>query len=115
MKHLTDDKYIQIIKDNKVPGIYAEVIAFMREWDEVRTDINPEAAWYPFDTEEPKEKFEYISRAAVVNTLIEFAKEIYEKESLYEPLIETVIEIESRISDLPIRMIKNEVMANDDK
>lgn len=115
MKHLTDDKYIQIIKDNKVPGIYAENIAFMREWDEVRTDINPGATWYPFDTEEPKEKFEYISRAAVVNTLIEFAKEIYEKESLYEPLIETVIEIESRISDLPIRMIKNEVMANDDK
>ena len=109
MKHLTDDKYIQIIKDNKVPGIYAEVIAFMREWDEVRTDINPEAAWYPFDTDIPKEKFEYISRAAVVNTLIEFAKEVYEKESVYEPIIETVIDIESLINKLPVVLMEKEV------
>ena len=110
MKHLTDDKYKQIIQDNKVPGIYAENIAFMREWDEVRTDINPGAAWYPFDTDIAKEKFEYISRAAVVNTLIEFAKEIYENESLYEPLIETVIEIESRIGDLSSIWVEKEVM-----
>lgn len=115
MKHLTDDKYIQIIKDNNVSGIYAENIAFMRQWDEVRTDINPDATWYPFDIEEPKEKEEYISRAAVVNTLIEIAKEVYENESVYEPIIETVIEIESLIGNLPTIWIEKEGAANDEQ
>lgn len=120
MKHLTDDQYIKIIKENNIGGVYAEFVSIMRRWDEIRTDINPDATWYPFDIEEPKEevpkeKEEYISRAAVVATLIEIAKDVYENDSTYEPIIEKVIEIESRIGNLPTIWIEKEVTANDDK
>ena len=114
MRSLTNEQYLQIIRDNNLSGNYSETMAYMRRWDEARTDINPDAAWYPFDVDTPKEKIEYISRAAVVNTLIEFAKEVYENESIYEPIIETVIELESLISDLPSIWIEKEVTANDE-
>lgn len=53
MKHLTDEQYLRILHDNEERGNLKDKISFMRQWDVIRTTINPNAKWY--NVEESKE------------------------------------------------------------
>lgn len=57
MRSLDILTYYNILKkqDKKVTQNAIESSEWMKEWDEVRTQINPKAKWY--DEEEEKDKF----------------------------------------------------------
>ena len=52
MKSLSIEEYINILHKNKQHTNFSEWAYWMKKWDEVRTDVNPNAKWYEEEKED---------------------------------------------------------------
>lgn len=94
---LDDDMYLEILNRTGVRNKKKSAINILREWDEVRTRLNPNAKWYDLVNPEPTT----IELADVITVLTAVAKERHSANFIgQEEVIETLIEVENRIRRL---------------
>lgn len=95
MKHLEKAKYLKMLQKLEKRGHQDEDSRWMKMWDEIRTDINPEAKWYDMDPYDPEQTT--IEKADVIAILTEVAKESFNIGSSYEDIINTLLVVEYRV------------------
>ena len=91
---LDDDMYMGILERVGYKPKKKNMVKILREWDDARTRLNPNARWYDLRNPEPTT----VEIADVITVLTEIAKERQATNFIgYEGAIETLIEVENRI------------------
>lgn len=91
---LDDIGYMDILE--RVGNVHQKksLVGVLREWDDARTRLNPNAKWYDMRSPEPTT----IEIADVISVLSSVAKERQSRNFTgYEEIVETLIEVENRI------------------
>ena len=91
---LDDDMYLEILDRVNYRHQKKSMVKYLREWDDVRTRVNPNAKWYDLKKPEPTT----VEIADVITVLTAIAKERHATNFIgYEGAIETLIEVENRL------------------
>ena len=89
---LDDDMYMGILERVGYKPKKKNMVKILREWDDARTRLNPNARWYDLRNPEPTT----IEIADVISALSSVAKESRDFIG-HEEIVETLIEVENRI------------------
>ena len=91
---LDDDMYMGILERVGYKPKKKNMVKILREWDDARTRLNPNAKWYDLRNPEPTT----VEIADVITVLTAIAKERHSANFIgQEEVIETLIEVENRI------------------
>ena len=90
MRSLETSEYNKIL--NKLSKAVTPLdTSLMKEWDETRTDINPNAKWYD------KPMQQTINKSDVIAILTDVAKNSFNLGASYEDVLEVLLLIEDRV------------------
>jgi len=93
---LDDDMYLEILDRVNFRQSKQNMVKVLREWDAVRTSLNPQAKWYDFKKPVPTA----IEINDVIAVLTDVAKDRHTLTSeSYQDVLETLIEVEHRVKN----------------
>ena len=93
---LDDDMYLEILDRVNFRHCKQGMVKVLREWDAVRTFLNPRAKWYDYKKPMPTA----IEISDVIAVLTDVAKDRYSLTSeSYQDVLETLIEVERRVKN----------------
>ena len=93
---LDDDMYLEILDRVNFRHCKQNMIKVLREWDAVRTSLNPQAKWYDYKKPVPTT----IEISDVIAVLTDVAKDRHTLTSeVYTDVLEALIEVERRVKN----------------
>ena len=93
---LDDDMYLEILDRVNFRHCKQNMVKVLREWDAVRTSLNPRAKWYDYKPPAPTA----IEINDIIAVLTDVAKDRYSLTSeSYQDVLETLIEVENRVKN----------------
>lgn len=93
---LDDDMYLEILHGVNPRYSKPSMVRVLREWDEVRTSINPRAKWYDYKKPVPTT----IEINDVIAVLTDVAKDRHTLTSeAYTDVLEALIDVERRVKN----------------
>lgn len=92
---LDDDMYLEILDRVNSRHCKQNMVKVLREWDAVRTSLNPQAKWYDYKKPVPTA----IEINDVIAVLTDVAKDRYTLSESYQDVLETLIEVEHRVKN----------------
>lgn len=93
---LDDDMYLEILDRVNFRHCKQNMVKVLREWDAVRTSLNPQAKWYDYKKPVPTT----IEINDVIAVLTDVAKDRHTLTSeVYTDVLEALIEVERRVKN----------------
>lgn len=93
---LDDDMYLEILDRVNFRHCKQNMVKVLREWDAVRTSLNPQAKWYDYKKPVPTT----IEINDVIAVLTDVAKDRHTLTSeFYTDVLEALIEVERRVKN----------------